>query len=958
MQKFFRSPTTHSIFRYMLPDERVKFINLLTHDTQKVTQGMQEILKEQPYAPAVLYVVGGNFPNHPLQKIFFEQCMNVTSKGDLSIYANNSGFTDMYEKFLKGMKHQGTDSPQFNLAQLLQQKLLQIKKYASFKALSKKKQDSFDDSFMVDDDAISMQQMTQILRQPAAVLRKDIKFSHSDLLKACKAGLLEQVKGIVSKFGLTDLSHVRGLDYDAKVLGKKQSTEHWNPLLHAIYNDHIQIVTFMTNQFGHGPIEQMLYNPKDWMDEAREEDSDDQCFGIQMAVSNQNSDLFDFIWNQKCIWLNEHVGYILPHILKFWPEKTSHFLSLKTSKELFINISLSAKSVWIRTITTRCADASDEVLEQIRGAMVESPYCVALVAESTRDLIQINREVAKGNVRVPEINQLILSGSHLIYEKKILQLDGKYEDNLIPVLRTVIRFNADHYFQKIEEIFKFIRTAPFDVKEIPLVKRSRMFRHMNLIRNFLDPLIHDESYHNFRWNIMTYCLYYGKTQIFDWLMENFNCSLMDVMKDAGDQGGKDDDEIAIDREINGRKFGSFAVYMLMLKYRNKIGLIHLAKKYPTVFTLDDFTSCIITCLEQGDFEDTLVLNSSAFQSIFNALSVDHGTGLIAECCRKNWEVMNKPPVKVPKSQRLTADQEEVMRDEMLKQHETERKMTMIKAKLNKKQGTTKKLSKEEQELLKLRKEEEAAEAAQKIESDKEQARKDQEQVDKDFFNEGGSSEDESENYVNVSKKGKHDQLALGLSRFPYSRSYLLYLGRVIVGNFNDSADGPCWYIEKQLNKCLGGLMTNDFNFLIKNAADDFKPLCKKAKSYKSSNYDPYDSDEEIQNEKICTGRMLRAIWDRVKNCDAVHTMLSGNDYESEHDDDMAEISEDDREEMSDSEEGSEEDDYSEESSDEPEPKKEVSHPSMEPSFDEDVDFPSKKKSGKKSLADIIPEDSD
>jgi hypothetical protein len=33
MQKFFRSPTTHSIFRYMLPDERVKFINLLTHDT-------------------------------------------------------------------------------------------------------------------------------------------------------------------------------------------------------------------------------------------------------------------------------------------------------------------------------------------------------------------------------------------------------------------------------------------------------------------------------------------------------------------------------------------------------------------------------------------------------------------------------------------------------------------------------------------------------------------------------------------------------------------------------------------------------------------------------------------------------------------------------------------------------------------------------------------------------------
>ena len=106
----------------------------------------------------------------------------------------------------------------------------------------------------------------------------------------------------------------------------------------------------------------MLYAPKLWRDTNREEDDDAQCFGIQIAISNQDIDMFDFLWGQKQIWLNAHVSYILPHILRHWPVMTQHFLMSQQSKDLFINIDLPAKSVWIRQVTTRCADAEEEIL--------------------------------------------------------------------------------------------------------------------------------------------------------------------------------------------------------------------------------------------------------------------------------------------------------------------------------------------------------------------------------------------------------------------------------------------------------------------------------------------------------------------------------------------------------------------------------------------------------------------
>lgn len=478
--------------------------------------------------------------------------------------------------------------------------LVHIKKYQKYdKEVAKTKKEeagSFDDSFAVEDDGVSMQQMTQILRQPVALLKKDIAFSYSELLTASRDGIETTVKGIVSKYGLTDISHVRGLEENVFVLKKKLNTFAWNPLLHAIHNDHFSIVKYYVSYFGHGPVEQMLYNPENWEDLDRVEDNDDQCFGMYLAISNKNDEIFDYLWAQKSIWINDHVEFILYQILRHWPEKTRSFLEHVTSQELFINVNLAAKAKWIRT---RYAEAPSEIVEDIKEALMQAPYSVALVLESTRDLINIDKDKVKGNVRSQEVNYLIIGGDYKSYERAIIEIYGPKEDKILPFMRRIVKFNAEFYYQKMEDIFSFIRRSDPEVEEVPIIKRSKMFRNLNLIRNYYDPLIEDPTFKEFRWNIINYCCYYNKTKILDWLLRHCNCSIQEALKDSGDDENEEGEveRVKFDMDINGRRFKSYTIYLLMLKWRGKMALLHLAEYYPTIFAFEDVESIIHTLID-------------------------------------------------------------------------------------------------------------------------------------------------------------------------------------------------------------------------------------------------------------------------------------------------------------------------------------------------------------------------
>ena len=241
------------------------------------------MLKKHPYAPAILYLVGGNYPSHPLQENYFADCLEACSQADIASFTTCKSC--LWETFLKGLKLQNSSSPQFETATLLKQRLLRLKKYKRSEFGHGQDEGSFEDSFAIEDeDSGVLNQMTQIMRQPAAVLKKDVVFSHNEILRACAEGDYDNITSVVSKFHIEDLSHVRGFHYEAKLLNKKVSTEDWNPLLHALYNNHSRIVEFMCKTFGPGPIEQMIYDPHSWGDNNMEEEHDSQCFGIQIAI--------------------------------------------------------------------------------------------------------------------------------------------------------------------------------------------------------------------------------------------------------------------------------------------------------------------------------------------------------------------------------------------------------------------------------------------------------------------------------------------------------------------------------------------------------------------------------------------------------------------------------------------------------------------------------------------------
>lgn len=80
----------------------------------------------------------------------------------------------------------------------------------------------------------------------------------------------------------------------------------------------------------------------------------------------------------------------------------SFFLGWQATQELFINANFRQKYSWIDSLKPNGL-TSDEDQSQITLALCQSPYCVALVPKNPVEH-QFDKEVARGNIRIPEIN--------------------------------------------------------------------------------------------------------------------------------------------------------------------------------------------------------------------------------------------------------------------------------------------------------------------------------------------------------------------------------------------------------------------------------------------------------------------------------------------------------------------------------------------------------------------------
>ena len=177
---------------------------------------------------------------------------------------------------------------------------------------------------------------------------------------------------------------------------------------------------------------------------------------------------------------------------------------------------------------------------------------------------------------------------------------------------------------------------------------------------------------------------------------------------------------------------------------------------------------------------------------------------------------------------------------------------------------------------------------------KEESREESEEPSEEMSHDPSEGEVESGSYSDASYhsdgeddgsgewlRGRHDQLAKGFSHFPYSKAFVLYLGNVLRNGCEDEEDGPAWFVEKNTVRAVGGLGTNDVNFLARHAEEDFRAIMQASKKQAPKSFPEYDSDAELESEKVCTDRALRKIWSRTRKAESVKVILKGHSYESD-----------------------------------------------------------------------------
>lgn len=65
VNRLFSSNATHIIFKSISPSERLLFVKSFMFTEETVDEGMVQIMKQAPYAGAVLAIVASGYPNHP-----------------------------------------------------------------------------------------------------------------------------------------------------------------------------------------------------------------------------------------------------------------------------------------------------------------------------------------------------------------------------------------------------------------------------------------------------------------------------------------------------------------------------------------------------------------------------------------------------------------------------------------------------------------------------------------------------------------------------------------------------------------------------------------------------------------------------------------------------------------------------------------------------------------------------
>lgn len=123
-------------------------------------------------------------------------------------------------------------------------------------------------------------------------------------------------------------------------------------------------------------------------------------------------------------------------------------------------------------------DKDKDIIEEL----MQSPYSIALIQFNPTH-IEFNREITKGNIRIPEISEIILLRVQDAFKKQVQVDEGKkVEKNFMKLYDKTIKYNLAHSFHTVEDIFQEVSVCKnSQQREIYTLMKSRLIKNVNLI---------------------------------------------------------------------------------------------------------------------------------------------------------------------------------------------------------------------------------------------------------------------------------------------------------------------------------------------------------------------------------------------------------------------------------------------------------------------------------------------
>ena len=184
---------------------------------------------------------------------------------------------------------------------------------------------------------------------------------------------MDKIEDIAASFkDLKDEKIVGEMPQSVLLFGKhKYLTRHWTPLLFAIHNKLIKVVRYLVE------YKQVNRRLATINREIQDDMNQSQVLPLLIAISNEDSIMFEYLWSMTELWGIEHLKQILSSIFSHttWSKGVEILLDSEATQDIYNGLSYEEKKQFMIEMNYRyMLQASGDIKKIIKKMMHDSPY--------------------------------------------------------------------------------------------------------------------------------------------------------------------------------------------------------------------------------------------------------------------------------------------------------------------------------------------------------------------------------------------------------------------------------------------------------------------------------------------------------------------------------------------------------------------------------------------------------